>query len=252
MNKFVKGVLVLVLVGSLGLMASLALASNDKNPPGPPTTTPGNSGNNPGSPGDDCSHGNSGKECKPDPQPEHGKECEDHGNASGNEDHCDAVPPTTTSTPSTTTTVQTTSTTGTTSTTTPGTTSTEVTTSTTATTPPIQTTPSGTVPGTTSTTSTPPQGGGNPPISTSTESSTSTTTPVTTDEAPPPDAAPTKLELQEELKKQVAQKGTGRTDSVQASDGQLPHTGLPLWIVALAGATMTGSGLLLRRKSNLI
>src|SRR5207249_10131212 len=55
---------------------------------GPPTAPPGHSGDNPGSPGDDCSHGASGKTCKDDPQPEHGNECADHGNASGNEDHC--------------------------------------------------------------------------------------------------------------------------------------------------------------------
>lgn len=64
------------------------MATAQGSPPPPPTTTPGNSGNNPGSPGDNCSHGNSGAPCKPDPQPGHGKECDDHGNASGNEDHC--------------------------------------------------------------------------------------------------------------------------------------------------------------------
>ncbi len=44
--------------------------------------------NNPGSPGDNCSHGNANKPCKPDPQPDRGKDCLDHGNARGNEDHC--------------------------------------------------------------------------------------------------------------------------------------------------------------------
>src|SRR5919106_5728279 len=72
-----------------GVGASAALASPSDPGGGPPSTVPG-------SPGDDCSHGNSDKDCKPDPQPEHGKDCEDHGNARGNEDHCDAAPPPTT------------------------------------------------------------------------------------------------------------------------------------------------------------
>ena len=55
---------------------------------GSPTTVPG-------SPGDDCSHGNSGKDCRPDPN-QNGKDCEDHGNAKGNEDHCDQGETTTT------------------------------------------------------------------------------------------------------------------------------------------------------------
>lgn len=39
---------------------------------------------------DGCNHGNSHKSCRPDPQPEHGKDCEEHGNHGGNnEDHCD-------------------------------------------------------------------------------------------------------------------------------------------------------------------
>lgn len=44
-----------------------------------------------GPPGqEECEHGNSGRECKPDPQPEHGKDCEEHGPYEGgvNEDHC--------------------------------------------------------------------------------------------------------------------------------------------------------------------
>ncbi|HEX5468410.1 MAG TPA: hypothetical protein VFW80_05125 [Gaiellaceae bacterium] len=48
--------------------------------------TPGN--NNPGSPGGTCSHGASDKPCKDDPQPAHGQDCDDHGVAHGNEDHC--------------------------------------------------------------------------------------------------------------------------------------------------------------------
>lgn len=53
---------------------------------------------------DGCDHGHTGKPCKPDPQPDHGKDCEHHGNHGGiNEDHCQSttttiVPPTTTTT----------------------------------------------------------------------------------------------------------------------------------------------------------
>ncbi len=37
----------------------------------------------------ECEHGNSGQTCVPDPQPEHGQECEEHGQEGGvNEDHC--------------------------------------------------------------------------------------------------------------------------------------------------------------------
>ena len=46
----------------------------------PPDTPPGQ---------EPCSHGNSGKPCREDPQPLHGKDCEPHGNVGGmNEDHC--------------------------------------------------------------------------------------------------------------------------------------------------------------------
>jgi LPXTG-motif cell wall-anchored protein len=36
-----------------------------------------------------CHHGNSNKSCRPDPQPNHGKDCAVHGkNGGGNQDHC--------------------------------------------------------------------------------------------------------------------------------------------------------------------
>src|SRR5882672_3270437 len=51
----------------------------------------------------DCDHGNSDKPCRPDPQPDHGKDCDQHGNNGGkNEDHC--LTTTTTAPPVTTTT----------------------------------------------------------------------------------------------------------------------------------------------------
>jgi hypothetical protein len=44
---------------------------------------------------DECEHGNSGQECKPDPNP-NGEDCEEHGQSEGNEDHCLPIPTTTT------------------------------------------------------------------------------------------------------------------------------------------------------------
>ena len=44
----------------------------------------------------ECGHGNSQKPCKEDPQPDKGKDCEEHGNKGGeNEDHCagETTPP---------------------------------------------------------------------------------------------------------------------------------------------------------------
>lgn len=81
-----------------GVAASVALAGN-----GPPSEPPGQG---------ECEHGNSGKECKPDPQPEHGKDCDEHGPYEGgvNEDHCLPETTTTTTTTTPTTTVPTTTT----------------------------------------------------------------------------------------------------------------------------------------------
>jgi hypothetical protein len=85
----------------------------------------------PGSPGDNCSHGSNTVSCRTDPST-NGQDCEDHGNASGNEDHC---APTTNQTTQSTTHGTTTSTTATTQTTHGTTTSTTATTQTTHTTP---------------------------------------------------------------------------------------------------------------------
>jgi hypothetical protein len=74
MKKLFTIVAMLTAFGAGGAMAAAATA--DKPP------------SNPGSPADNCSHGNSDQACKDDPQPDHGKDCEDHGNARGNEDHC--------------------------------------------------------------------------------------------------------------------------------------------------------------------
>ena len=67
-------------VALLGFAASFALA-DPGNGNGPPATVPG-------SPGGVCSQGASDKPCRPDPQPSHGQDCEDHGAAKGNENHC--------------------------------------------------------------------------------------------------------------------------------------------------------------------
>jgi hypothetical protein len=59
---------------------------------------------------DGCDHGHTGKACKPDPQPTHGKDCVKHGKHGGiNEDHCATT--TTTQPPITTTTLPVTTTT---------------------------------------------------------------------------------------------------------------------------------------------
>ena len=61
-----------------------------------------------------CSHGYTGKPCKEDPQPDKGKDCEEHGPKEGgvNEDHCSPSTPTTpVTTPVTTPTVPTVTTT---------------------------------------------------------------------------------------------------------------------------------------------
>jgi len=76
-----------ILVAALGIlgMASAGLAAD------PPGQGP-------------CSHGKSAKECKPDPQPNHGAECDEHGPHEGgvNEDHCLADTTGTTTTTATT------------------------------------------------------------------------------------------------------------------------------------------------------
>src|SRR6476469_5626729 len=75
------------LVLALGVMAGgmTGLAASAAPPPAPPGQG-------------DCSHGNTGKECKPDPST-NGKDCEQHGNngvGGVNEDHCLATTPATT------------------------------------------------------------------------------------------------------------------------------------------------------------
>ena len=91
----------------------------------------------------DCDNGNSNQTCVPDPRPDNGQDCEEHGNnGGGNENHCltttVTVPQTTTTTVPATTTVPTTTTT----TTPPCVEQCQTTTTTTVTLPPPTTTPS--------------------------------------------------------------------------------------------------------------
>jgi hypothetical protein len=153
MRKHLATLVLAVFVGVLGFAVSgVAVAAGNEKP-----APPGQG---------ECGHGNSQKPCKDDPQPDRGKDCEEHGNHGGvNEDHCAGE----TTTPDDTTPDETTP---------DETTPTETT--------PNETTPQGTVPTeTTSTPSTPP----------STDASESTSTQVT--EAAPSEAAqstPTSVE----------------------------------------------------------
>jgi hypothetical protein len=211
----------------------------------------GNGNGKPGSPPGqgECEHGNSGKPCRDDPQPEHGKDCEAHGNHGGvNEDHCGGVtapePP-----PPTTTVSQ------------PPPPTTTVTTTTTATTTTTQTTTSAPnpPPTTTTTNATPPA----PPERTpehqepKEERSPSTappkaTTPKTTD------AKPQAKHETAEPKQGVKAAATPGPEESEAgcapprvlavapktAQGQLPFTGLPLWVFVLGGlsALLAGAG----------
>ena len=85
MRKLLVGLTILATIGMFAVTASAD----------PPAGGPPGQG--------ECEHGNSGQECKPDPQPDHGQDCEEHGPNEGgvNEDHClSPTPPPTTVPPS--------------------------------------------------------------------------------------------------------------------------------------------------------
>jgi hypothetical protein len=101
------------MIAAFGLGGAAAFAATADKPPSPPGQ-------------DECEHGNSQKPCKEDPQPDHGGDCDEHGNHGGvNEDHCAGE---TTTTETTTTTTETTTTETTTTETTTESTPTETTT----------------------------------------------------------------------------------------------------------------------------
>ena len=86
-----KLMMIAAMIAAFGFGGAAAVAASGDKPP-----------SNPGSPADNCSHGNSNKPCKEDPQPDRGKDCDDHGQARGNEDHCEEVDTTHTDTTDTT------------------------------------------------------------------------------------------------------------------------------------------------------
>ena len=260
-----KIVQLVAMVGLLiaGIGVSVALASNGN---GPPSSPPGQG---------ECEHGNSGQECKPDPQPEHGQECDEHGPNEGgvNEDHCLSTTTTTTPSTSTTTTTPSTSTTTTTPSTSTTTTTTpcteahpcggdceedhgplDCTTSTTTTTTPETTTTTPTTPGcgvgagkdgkpgnddcATSTTTTP-----TPSTSTTTPSTSSTTTTTTVLGTTTTESSGGVAPAASSSKPKQGVKG----EVASATAGELPFTGFPAWILAIAGSMLLLSGLGMRR-----
>jgi hypothetical protein len=203
MKKFLC--LAALLVLALGVMTG-GVAAGFAASSAPPTPPPGQG---------DCSHGQTGKVCKPDPQPEQGKDCDTHGNAGVggvNEDHCLGTSPTT-STDETTTSQTTTNETTTDQTTTEQTTTNETPSSATTT-------------------------AADPLIATGESSSEGAS------ESPP---AVTKPQLEAALAKQAAKVGTGRVSPEHNASGQLPFTGFSVWILALFGAAMLAAGVGIRR-----
>ena len=79
-----KLIMLAAMIAVFGLGGAAAFAATSDKPPSPPGQ-------------DECEHGNSLKPCRDDPQPEKGKDCEEHGPFEGgvNEDHClgETVPP---------------------------------------------------------------------------------------------------------------------------------------------------------------
>ena len=78
MNREVRRHLTWLLGALLVLVVLIAVSTADAAPPegGPPGQG-------------ECEHGNSEKPCKDDPQPDRGKDCDEHGQQGGvNEDHC--------------------------------------------------------------------------------------------------------------------------------------------------------------------
>ena len=166
----------------------------------------------------ECAHGNSQKPCKEDPQPDRGKDCEEHGPKEGgvNEDHCKGTP----TTPEETT--------------------------------PEETTPEETTPEeTTSTpTETTPETPAKPEAPASPESPSSS--------APEAPAAPSAEEefqeaLEQDVKTQAQSNGATSTPSSGTGNPTratevLPYTGLSLWWAVALSTGLVASGIALRRR----
>ena len=152
MKKFL---VVAAMIAAFGLGGAAAFAASSEKPPSPP-----------GQP--NCEHGNATKPCKDDPQPDHGKDCEEHGNSGGqNEDHCKNETTPTETTPTETTPTETT---------------------------PTETTPTVTTP----TTETTPNGGGSNPSTPSTPSAPESPAVSNPPAAPEAPATPEPVEAEEE------------------------------------------------------
>lgn len=208
------------------VLLGLSVAAFASKPPAPPG-------------GDPCSHGRTGKPCRSDPQPGHGKDCEHHGRNGGvNEDHCggggstSTITTTTTSSTTRSTSTQTSTTTGS-STTVAGTTAASSTTTVTSSggsTAPASTTSAATTSGSTtsmpSSTSTPSGSG---------ISQTTATAPVVS-----------KRTLRAALKRQERLRGSGRASGLTRA-GELPNTGFDEGVLAALGLGLLLGGVGLRR-----
>ena len=168
----------------------------------------------------ECGHGNSQKPCKEDPQPDKGKDCEEHGNHGGvNEDHCKGDPVDPPCTANCNPIID----------------------------PPVD------PPKEEETTSTPTETNPvtpEPPVSPESELPSAPETPV----APSAEEPTFEEQLEQQAQKQAKANGAS-TSEPSASGGStpmatdaLPHTGLPLGLVALLGAALSGAGLWLRRR----
>lgn len=240
-----------LLVAGAGVSAALADPGNGN---GAPSSPPGQG---------ECQHGNSSQECRPDPQPEHGKECDNHGNQGGvDEDHCLGTTESTTTTESTPTDQTTSSITPTSTeetTTTDLATTTEETTTTAQATTTDETTTTDQPTSTGETTTTPPsttQGGATTSFTTT---DTQTTTSVAGSGAfAPPDVPPagqqttpasptTGSHAQEVLSKQAIKADTSTDSVAKVTSGDLPFTGFPIWIAGALGVLLLAGGLVIRR-----
>jgi hypothetical protein len=220
-----------LLVAGVGVSAALADPGN-----GPPSSPPGQG---------ECQHGNSGQECKPDPQPEHGKECQDHGNLGGvNEDHClgttDSTPTTETTTPDQTTSSSTPTTTDETTTTNqPTTTDDATTTSAPTTTTTAQ--PTAQVSTNTSITTT--------DVQSSEDTGSGAFTPPAvrpSGQQTTPGSPATNSSRHEVLSKQTKVEARSVSEG-KAKPGELPFTGFPTWMIAGLGLLLLAGGLVIRR-----